>query len=337
MCKISVIIPMYNAEPFITQCLQSVIRQTYRNLEILVIDDGSTDRGAEVCRKLCMTDNRIQVYSQKNGGVSRARNYGLDIATGEYIFFLDSDDAIHPLLLEEMMGQVQMRRAEMVFCDNARMSSAEIEHRINIVSPEDNRPEWEIAEGPQVEEWFHITYYKELAGISGMISRACIGDLRFDESLSIGEDTLFMYRLFCKQVRTAYSSCAWYYYRMHQESASHTAKKRLQDRYFDCNITIRDNECKRGNYKYALRREEAIALQMRETYGRFRKLKDKDSCKKLREIAANEKRNSLFKSLVLSRRILFACCFICYPFYLLLNKMDIMAWEWKEAVRNGRK
>ena len=106
MCKISVIIPVYNAEPYIRQCLQSVIRQTCRNLEILVIDDGSTDRSAKICRELSLTDNRIQVYGQKNGGISRARNHGLEIAAGEYIFFLDSDDAIHPLLLEEMMEQV---------------------------------------------------------------------------------------------------------------------------------------------------------------------------------------------------------------------------------------
>ena len=102
MKRVSVIIPMYNAESYIRQCIHSVISQTWDNLEILVIDDGSTDRSLEICEELGRIDGRIRILTQKNRGVSAARNRGMEAAVGEYVFFLDSDDAIHPLLIEAM-------------------------------------------------------------------------------------------------------------------------------------------------------------------------------------------------------------------------------------------
>ena len=99
MNKISVIIPMYNSQDYIGQCLRSVISQTYRNLEVLVIDDGSTDKSVDICQSYCQKDKRIRLLLQEHGGVSVARNRGLDTAKGAYLFFLDSDDMIHPYLL----------------------------------------------------------------------------------------------------------------------------------------------------------------------------------------------------------------------------------------------
>lgn len=115
MKKISVIIPMYNAEHFIDQCIQSVICQTYENLEILVIDDGSADKSYEICERMKALDGRIRVLQQENGGVSSARNRGIDAATGEYVFFLDSDDAIHPCLLEKILEQAERYSAQAAF------------------------------------------------------------------------------------------------------------------------------------------------------------------------------------------------------------------------------
>lgn len=86
MVKVSVIIPMYNTESYIMQCIESVTRQTYSDLEILVIDDGSTDRSLEICKALTLYDNRIRIFKQENKGVSSARNKGLEKAAGKYIF-----------------------------------------------------------------------------------------------------------------------------------------------------------------------------------------------------------------------------------------------------------
>lgn len=121
---------MYNAERYIGKCLESVVRQTYSELEILVIDDGSVDKGPGICRKLAERDGRIQVLRQENQGVSAARNTGLDRACGEYVFFLDSDDVIHPRLLEEMLGRAEGWGAQLAFCGYARMDGGELEESL---------------------------------------------------------------------------------------------------------------------------------------------------------------------------------------------------------------
>ena len=89
---ISVITPIYKAERFLDKCISSVLTQSYTNFELLLIDDGSPDNSGAICDKYAKNDSRIKVFHKKNGGVSSARNYGLDLAQGEFILFLDSDD-----------------------------------------------------------------------------------------------------------------------------------------------------------------------------------------------------------------------------------------------------
>lgn len=99
---ISVIIPVYNVEEYLDECIQSIVNQTYQNLEIILIDDGSTDNSPQMCDAWKAQDSRIKVIHKTNGGVSATRNAGLDIATGEYIGFVDSDDYIAPTMYEEL-------------------------------------------------------------------------------------------------------------------------------------------------------------------------------------------------------------------------------------------
>ena len=87
---ISIVIPVYNVASYLPKCLESVIRQTYENLEIIIVDDGSTDNGLDICKQYQSSDNRIKVYHKENGGLSDARNYGINYATGKYITFIDS-------------------------------------------------------------------------------------------------------------------------------------------------------------------------------------------------------------------------------------------------------
>ena len=103
MNKISIIIPVYQVEKYIKRCLDSILSQTYSNLEIILIDDGSRDMSGKICDEYTIKDSRIKVIHQDNAGVSVARNKGLDICTGDYVTFVDSDDFLEPLMYEKMM------------------------------------------------------------------------------------------------------------------------------------------------------------------------------------------------------------------------------------------
>ena len=113
---ISVIIPVYGVEKYISQCLESVINQTYKNLEVIVVNDGTKDRSAEIAKEYAAKDSRIKVYDFENGGLSVARNRGLEIATGEYISYLDSDDYLDTKMYETLLEAAMKNDADMVKC-----------------------------------------------------------------------------------------------------------------------------------------------------------------------------------------------------------------------------
>lgn len=113
---ISVIIPVYGVEKYIAQCLESVINQTYKNLEIIVVNDGTKDRSAEIAKEYAAKDSRIKVYDFKNGGLSVARNRGLEIAIGDYISYIDSDDWLDTKMYETLLDAAMKNDADMVKC-----------------------------------------------------------------------------------------------------------------------------------------------------------------------------------------------------------------------------
>lgn len=114
---ISVIIPVYNVEDYLCECVDSAINQTYKNLEIILVDDGSTDSSGKICDDYAEKDERISVIHQENGGLSAARNAGLDKASGEYIYFLDSDDYIAEDTFEILIPIAQKDNSDIVFFD----------------------------------------------------------------------------------------------------------------------------------------------------------------------------------------------------------------------------
>lgn len=113
---VSVIIPVYNVEKYLARCLDSVIKQTYENLEIILVNDGSTDGSEEICRQYAALDGRIRLFTQSNQGLSAARNAGLDHMTGEYIVFVDSDDYISLSLVEILLGLSLEYRVQIAAC-----------------------------------------------------------------------------------------------------------------------------------------------------------------------------------------------------------------------------
>lgn len=119
---ISIIIPVYNTEKYLTSCLDSVINQTYRNLEIILVDDGSTDNSGAICQEYALTDQRIKYFKKENNGAASARNFGLKMAKGKYIGFVDSDDIIHKDMYLTLYNNLIDYNADLSICDVTRFS-----------------------------------------------------------------------------------------------------------------------------------------------------------------------------------------------------------------------
>lgn len=124
--KISVIIPIYNVEKFLPRCLDSVINSNYQNLEIILVDDGSTDSCSQICENYKKKDSRIKVIHKSNGGLSDARNKGIDIATGEYISFVDSDDAVDEDMFSYLLKLLLDNKCDISVCNYITFSTIEL-------------------------------------------------------------------------------------------------------------------------------------------------------------------------------------------------------------------
>ena len=114
---VSVIVPVYNVDRYLGRCIKSIMQQSYRNLEIILVDDGSLDGCPHICDKWSERDNRIHVIHKTNGGLSSARNAGLKVAKGEYIAFLDCDDCIHTIFIEHLYITIIDFKADIAACD----------------------------------------------------------------------------------------------------------------------------------------------------------------------------------------------------------------------------
>lgn len=121
--KISVIVPIYKVEEYLDRCVESIINQTYKNLEIILVDDGSPDNCPKMCDEWAKKDKRIKVVHKKNGGLSDARNAGLDKATGKFVGFVDSDDYIEPAMYETLYNKISKDKSDMAMCNITKVYS----------------------------------------------------------------------------------------------------------------------------------------------------------------------------------------------------------------------
>ena len=115
-CLVSVIVPVYNVAPYLKRCIKSILNQSYAKLEVILVDDGSTDGSGKICDKLKETDNRIMVIHQANKGLSGARNTGIDNCHGQYVCFVDSDDYVHPDYVRYLYDMCQNNDCEIGIC-----------------------------------------------------------------------------------------------------------------------------------------------------------------------------------------------------------------------------
>ena len=116
MPEISVIVPVYNCEKYIGKCIESILNQTFKDLELILIDDGSADESGKICDEYKIQDKRVKVIHEKNSGVSIARNVGINVAKGKYIGFVDSDDYLAPDMYESLYENLMKSHADVAIC-----------------------------------------------------------------------------------------------------------------------------------------------------------------------------------------------------------------------------
>lgn len=179
---ISIIVPFYNTESSIGSCIDSILHQTYSDIEIILVDDGSTDHSADICKDYQRKDKRITVYRKENGGVSSARNKGIDIASGKYIMFLDSDDKLSPHACEVLRNTLIQNSADCVVCGttepNGHKWTPTINHNYTSIT-DFNRdfPDWLDSE--------------LLSPVWNKIYKKSLITKLFHEEMSFGEDLCF--------------------------------------------------------------------------------------------------------------------------------------------------
>lgn len=187
---ISVIVPIYKVERFLPRCLQSVVNQTYKNLEIICVNDGSPDRCGEILRKYAENDSRIKVIEQKNQGLSASRNHGLDQAHGEYVFFLDADDYIHVQALEILYNVAKKTACQIVMTEDVYRTGKD---KIKNDKINQNRVRYRTMKNPLRD----LYKYRLVSAVvwSKLYHRDCIGDQRFIEGIYF-EDWPFTAQIF---------------------------------------------------------------------------------------------------------------------------------------------
>lgn len=164
--KISVIVPVYNVEQYVAKCIESILNQTYKNMEVLLIDDGATDKSGNICDFYAEKDNRVRVHHKINEGLSEARNIGVKLSSADYIVFVDSDDYIVPDMLEVLYGRMQEDKSDLAICNFLYVdeSGKSIEDRNENMPIKDEVIAGEEAFARLVSEkyWYYVTAWNKL-------------------------------------------------------------------------------------------------------------------------------------------------------------------------------
>ena len=194
--KVSIIVPVYNAENYIEKCIKSILDQSYDFFELILVNDGSSDGSGSICEQLAKSDNRISYHIKNNGGASSARNYALRFAKGEFVTFVDADDYISKDYLNELIKAQKEKDADWTACSYKNINNAKTAYRCNVT-------EWDkdiYLSGPEIRQRLAAKVLACTSGKRTLASPTCKlyrcsiivdNDLRFDERLMTCEDQMF--------------------------------------------------------------------------------------------------------------------------------------------------
>lgn len=212
---VSLIIPVYNAEHYIERCINQLIHQTFDHIEIIMIDDGSTDNSGVLCDVFIQRDSRCKCIHKKNEGVSKARNDGIEISKGQYICFIDVDDLVSLDYVEMLYNAIKKDKTDICICDFYEVKADENKllhynkHTGNSILI-DTKKKYNSN-----DKYSHKTVW------AAMFSRDIIGNCRFKEDFFVAEDSIFYYELLLKTSCISYIAEPMYTYIIYNQSASH--------------------------------------------------------------------------------------------------------------------
>jgi len=221
--KVSVIVPLYNAEKFAKRCIESVLMQTFNNYELILINDGSKDNTGAICDQYAAKDNHIKIVHKKNGGVSSARNEGLNLSQGEWVTFLDADDWIEPNFLS-IVEESSNESADWIFGQWRTVWDSGLPNEINDTQKEVIFKNWDDIKN----------IWNEIANVDicrcpwGKFYKRSIieeNNLRFDKNLTYGEDTVFNYQFLTKIKSLKLSNTEDAHYVFHQSKGTIAVQK----------------------------------------------------------------------------------------------------------------
>jgi glycosyltransferase involved in cell wall biosynthesis len=210
---ISVIVPVYNVEKYLKRCIDSIIKQTYKNLEIILVDDGSTDSSGDICDQYGISDLRIKIIHKQNGGLSSARNAGIDKSTGELIAFIDSDDYIHPEMLEFLQNEISQKDVDIAICGRYIV----YENGKSIIK--EKKCDGIIMESEDAIRKMCSYDYFDMSSCDRLFIKALFQSVRYPEK-KLCEDWHVMHILFDLAKRISYNSIPLYYYYQRENSIS---------------------------------------------------------------------------------------------------------------------
>lgn len=249
---VSVIIPIYNADKYLSTCIDSVLEQTYQNLEIILVDDGSQDSSGEICDRYSKIDFRVKVIHQKNQGLASARNSGFQQSKGKYIYFIDSDDCMHrdlikiavQLAVEKHTGMVQINYKNVPEDFSDYRESEVGDYRVFEFSIEQSLRNLEI----DCKEYARDIRMITMVAWSKLYKREVLEAIRFKDGVRIHEDQLVAHRFITQAGGMVFCNAELYYYRTIEESLSRkqwkTEKLFIIDCYKDrleCVIDLNEN------------------------------------------------------------------------------------------------
>lgn len=252
MKKISVIVPIYNVEKYLETCINSIINQTYKNLEIILVEDGSPDSCCAICNELAKKDNRIKVIHKQNEGLSNARNSGIKIATGDYISFIDSDDIIDTDMFEVLVKTLEENNADISMCRfiTFRENTKPKFKKSNVIKKYSSREAISsLLTGKLTSNMWNKLYKKEL-----------FKDFRLESGV-IFEDIIAMHQIFHKANIIVENKSECYGYMKRNDSIIGTVNEKMISSY----IYARDKRCKFLEKYYPELKNDIFAYKTNET------------------------------------------------------------------------